>query len=205
MPQQRPSKERSTPSIDPEMKHTTSRMLFAYWDSLRGDRASPTRGELEPTRIRHILADTFILATDPDADATFRLAGTRCTALFGRDLKDTSFAELFPRDDEEAARLLDIVTADTVGVVAGLRGWTKDAVSLDLELILLPLRHRGLTAARVLGALSPNTVPSWMGLVPLVSLEIRTTRTIGTGTAAAASTPEPKARDRFVVLEGGRR
>ena len=42
------------------MKHATTRMLFAYWDTLRGERAAPDRGEIEPGEIRHILADTFI-------------------------------------------------------------------------------------------------------------------------------------------------
>ncbi|HEY0354137.1 MAG TPA: PAS domain-containing protein, partial [Enterovirga sp.] len=65
------------------MKHATSRMLFSYWDSLRGERAAPERSDVEPGAIRHILADTFILGIDGEAGATFRLAGTRCSALFG--------------------------------------------------------------------------------------------------------------------------
>ena len=59
------------------MKHATSRLLFAYWDGLRGDRAAPERSQIEPGQIRHILADTFILAIEPDGQAEFRLAGTR--------------------------------------------------------------------------------------------------------------------------------
>ena len=47
------------------MKHPTSRMLFSYWDGLRGARAARERGEIEPGEIRHILADTFVLEIDP--------------------------------------------------------------------------------------------------------------------------------------------
>ena len=52
------------------MKHSTSRMLFSYWDALRGERAAPERSEIEPGEIRHILADTFILEIGPDRRAT---------------------------------------------------------------------------------------------------------------------------------------
>src|SRR5918997_383905 len=69
------------------MKHPTSRMLFSYWDALRGDRAAPERGDVEPGDIRHILADTFILEIGEDRRATFRLGGTRVCALFARELK----------------------------------------------------------------------------------------------------------------------
>src|SRR5215204_4458470 len=43
------------------MKHATTRMIFGYWDALRGERSAPERGEIEPGEIRHVLADTFVL------------------------------------------------------------------------------------------------------------------------------------------------
>ena len=60
------------------MKHATSRMLFAYWDAARGERASPERSEIEPGAIRHILADTFILEIGANGTAEFRLAEREC-------------------------------------------------------------------------------------------------------------------------------
>ena len=53
------------------MKHATSRMLFAYWDALRGERSSPERGAINPGAIRHILADTFILEISGLYEAVF--------------------------------------------------------------------------------------------------------------------------------------
>ena len=196
--------ERSTQSTDPDMKHATSRMLFAYWDGLRAERAAPDRREIEPTRIRHILADTFILSKEGDEGAAFRLAGTRCSALFGRDLKGVAFAELWSGDKAGARRLVDIVTEDTVGVVASVTGWTDVGTSVGLELVLLPLRHSGRTNARVLGTFSPGTVPSWMGLVSVTSLETCSVRVIRNGAAADPGPARPTARRKFVVLEGGR-
>ena len=143
------------------MKHPTSRMLFCYWDALRGERAAPERGEIEPGEIRHILADTFILEIDPDQGADFRLAGTRLCALFGRELKGRALHELWPAQAQaEARHFIDIVTDEMAGLVVGLIGSTADQATVDLEMLLLPLRHRGKTHARIMGAMSPAVVPS---------------------------------------------
>ena len=66
------------------MKHATTRMIFSYWDSLRGERMAPERGEIEPGEIRHVLADTFILEV-VERNAVIRLAGTWICAFFGRE------------------------------------------------------------------------------------------------------------------------
>lgn len=188
------------------MKHATSRLLFAYWDSLRGLRAAPDRGEIEPTRIRHVLADTFILGVDGESRHHFRLAGTRCSALFGSNLKNRPFADLWGSDPSGGQDLVDIVTADTTGLVAGLRGTTEAGIAVDIELLLLPLRYLGRARDRMVGAMSLSSTPSWLGLVPVAHLETRSVRIIHTAAAAAASRPaRMEARERFVVHEGGRR
>lgn len=191
------------------MKHTSSRLLFSYWDSLRGERAAPDRKDVEPGRIRHVLADTFVLALDSDGAATFRLAGTRVSALFGRSLKEAEFAALWPGERRaEPDKLVDVVANETVGLVAGLTGTTELGSTLALELVLLPLRHEGATNTRLLGALSPVTVPSWLGLMPLVDLELRSTRVIQDPGKARPDLPPLNGavatrRSRFVVLQGG--
>ena len=73
------------------MKHPSIRELFDYWNKRRGGRPAPERGEIEPGAIRHVLADTFILAFDAGAGHPFRIAGTRVCALFGRELKGAAF------------------------------------------------------------------------------------------------------------------
>ena len=164
------------------MKHPTSRQLHAYWDRLRGERAAPERGEIEPGEIRNLLADSFILEIDPARrTSAVRLAGTRLCALFGRELRGSAFGALWGTPPEPAAggraaepvctpgRMIETVAGDTVGLVAGLTGTTVRGESLDLELLLLPLRHRGKTQARMLGALSPHCIPPWLGSRPICS------------------------------------
>lgn len=187
------------------MKHATTRILFAYWDSLRGERAAPERGDIRPGGMRHVLSDAFILSNE--ADTVFRLAGARICALFGRDLAGLPFRALWcPGDMGDVERLLGPVLEDTTGVVAGTVGANVNGSELSLELLLLPLRHGGRTDTRVLGALSPATIPSWAGLVPLVELRIRSVRTIETNPAGEGP-PEIGAlaerRNHFVVHDGG--
>lgn len=192
------------------MKHATSRMLFAYWDALRGERAAPDRGDVEPGGMRHVLADTFMLARDGGDGPVFRLAGTRLRALFGRDLRDEGFGGLWPEEGRvEAEALVRLVAEDTIGLVVGLLARSENEAELPLEMVLLPLRHRGRTDARILGSLSPASVPSWAGLVPLRSLETRSLRTVQPSRApdrdeAAFPRPPGRRRTMFVVHEGGR-
>lgn len=193
------------------MKHATSRMLFAYWDQMRGERAAPERADIVPGAIRHILADTFILGVEREAEAVFRLAGTRCCALFGRDLKDAPLGSLWPAPRQpEIQRHVDIVVAETAGLVAGLVGTAENGWTVDLELLLLPLRHRGNPGARALGALSPVRQPSWIGLIPIVSLETRSLRVVNSARDRRSTLPQPREtpalrRERFIVHDGGRR
>lgn len=193
------------------MKQPTTRMLFSYWDALRGARAAPERGEIEPGAIRNVLADTFILELDRDRRASIRLAGTRLCALFGGELKDRSFASLWPHANAaEAGRCLDIVVDDTAGVVAGLVGTTPRDARVDLEMVLLPLRHRGQPHVRILGAIAPAIVPAWLGFDAVTRLE-----TVSVRVLLPSPAPQPSAtsveveieRDpvrRFVVYQGGR-
>jgi hypothetical protein len=128
------------------VKHSSTRSLYAYWNERRGTRAAPERGEIEPGAIRNALGDSFVLSTDPSAGHVFRLAGTRVCSLFGREIKGEGFPALWQESDREAMRdLLAIVANEIAGIVAGVSGVTAEGHSVDLELLLLPLRHRGMS------------------------------------------------------------
>jgi hypothetical protein len=77
------------------MKHPSIRQLFDHWNARRGRRAVPERSDIEPSAIRGVLADTFILSFQPCAGHPFRVAGTRVCALFGRELKGEPFTDLW--------------------------------------------------------------------------------------------------------------
>jgi hypothetical protein len=190
------------------VKHSSTRALYAYWNELRGSRAAPDRGEIEPGAIRGALGDSFILSFDP-AGHCFRLAGTRICALFGRELRGEAFDTLWSEADRPAARdLLEIAANEIAGIVAGVAGVTAEGVSVDLELLMLPLRHRGSSRARQIGVLVPLTVPFWLGATPLTSLGLKSHRHIGPAlenvpTFVAAS-DSARVRHGLLVYDGGR-
>jgi hypothetical protein len=193
------------------MKHASIRELFDYWNTRRGTRAMPDRGDIEPSSIRRVLADTFILAVDSPTGHPFRIAGTRVCAAFGRELKGASFIDLWTAESQERIRdLLAVVTTEFVGVAAGVTGRSDDGAVLDLEMLTLPLAHRNRPDARVLGALVPREVPYWLGVNTLGRLSLGTIRYLGADTDAKPAPrklmhaqPTRRARHGLVVYDGG--
>ena len=118
----------------------------------RGKRRAPERGEIEPSAIRRSLGDVFVLEFGRDDGHPFRLAGTRVCALFGRELKNEPFLNLWDAETRPfVAQLVNAVADDTTGAVASVTGRTAEGWSQDLELLLLPLAHRGDNRARMIG------------------------------------------------------
>jgi hypothetical protein len=193
------------------MKHRSSRELFAYWDLQRGSRAAPEHCEIDPGAIRRVLADTFVLAVDDHAGHPFRIAGTRLCAAFGRELKSEGFVRLWRSQDRAfVGDLLAVVVHETIGFVASARtGGTGGEI--ELELLALPLRHRGRTDARLLGALAPIEVPYWFGISGLAPLALGPHRFLPVGTspdpspAATRRLSHPRLSRGFLVYDGGQR
>ena len=201
------------------MKHPVSQELFQYWDTLRGIRTAPERSDLDPSAIRSILADTFVLEVANRPGSTrrrfsIRLSGTRFNALFLDELKGRSILSLWRLDQRCTMEdLLDGVIDDQVVTVAGVQGAPAEMAKLDLELLLLPLYHHGQTNTRLLGSLAPVRVPSWLGLKSVTDLSLTSMRSVAgpslprmrLGSAVLGGAAKPAVRHgRFMVHEGGR-
>jgi hypothetical protein len=192
------------------MKHSSTRELFEYWNVRRGQRPAPDRSDIEPGSIRRVLADTFILTFDGQKGHPFRIAGTRICAAFGRELKGEAFLDLWsPPSRKLVGDLLDIVTHEVIGTVAGVSCTNDEGTPLDLELLILPLRHRLPTDGRLLGTLAPTHVPYWLGTAKLGGLNLGTLRYVGAELPAALATqiapPRQNGRIRhgLTVYDGG--
>jgi len=170
------------------MKTLPARKLFAYWNERRGSRLAPERGEIEPGAIRAILGDSFVITFDAAAGHPFRLAGTRVCALFGHELKGEPFVHRWDAPSRAlAAELAAIVADEAIAVVAGVAARTAEGSHADLELLLLPLYHRGKTHVRLLGVLAPLAVPYWLGAERVIALTLGATRHLGPGVEAIAA------------------
>jgi hypothetical protein len=167
------------------LKLAASQQLYAYWDALRGARGAPERNDIEPGAIRGILADTFVLQFAPQDGFPFRLVGSRSNALVGRELRGASFVGLWREQDQsEITRVLEGVADEAQPFLLGAHAAAEGVVGVDLESVLLPLRHHGATHARILGSLAPGANPPWLGLLPILPLEITSLRAL-----SVSSTP----------------
>jgi hypothetical protein len=187
------------------MKHASSQELFAHWRNRRGARMAPERADIDPGAIRKALGDAFLLGWDVGADPAFRLAGTRVCALFERELKGETFVELWDADDRAAVRdLLTGVAEEMIGVVAGAAARTREGLRADIELLLLPLRHRGRMQLRMIGTLAPLDPPFWLGSARVEDLQLRSWRHLGSS-AEANRLPRlvPGSRPHGLVVHDG--
>jgi hypothetical protein len=139
--------------------------LYAYWNRLRGARSAPERNDVDPGAIRGVLADTFVLDFDARRGFPFRIAGSRAYARFHKELRGFSFLELWRgADREEVDSILHCVADEAQAFLIGAEARLPSLEAVDVEIVLLPLRHHGLTNARVLGGLAVHAAPAWMGL-----------------------------------------
>jgi len=138
------------------MKHPSNREFFAYWDEKRGSARAPERSEIEPSAVRELLGDIFVLSYDSAAGYPFRVAGTRLCALLGCDLKDRSFSALFAPDARrEIEDIIAVVAEEMLAAVAGITATSEDGSPAHLELLLLPFNARAHTPLSLTGLLAP--------------------------------------------------
>jgi hypothetical protein len=161
------------------MQKQSTKTLYDYWNILRGSRSAPDRRDLDPTKIRSALANTFILELNETREFDFRLAGSHICSAYARELKGRSFTRLWhPRDRDAMETLIRAVTEDHAVALITFTGMTAIHTRVSVETILLPVRHNGSTQSRLLGAMTAIDEPYWFGVQPLVEQRISGLRLI---------------------------
>lgn len=136
------------------MRHSTSRELFNYWNTLRCKRPAPLRPEFEPSAVGDILGSIFMLEMMCDI-AAIRLAGGNICSMFGEDLRGKAFAKLWLNGVERkpsaiASRCID----DMTPYLLRADGLTHTGSVSELELLMVPLMGNDGQSNRVVGSLS---------------------------------------------------
>ena len=174
------------------MRFENSKKLYTYWLNLKGSRNAPERTEIEPSDIRTLLGDTFILEVNHQKKyVIYRLAGSRLCSAYARELKGLGFLVHWQEDDN-----LDILRTVTnvysgyfPGVISHL-GETEQKRFVEYETLLLPLQPNKDGTTRILGISSPKKVPFWLGAEPIVSHRVRSIRQVA-GKSGQFSELEP--------------
>ena len=168
------------------MKLAVTMELYAYWNRLRGARSAPERNDVDPGAIRGVLADTFMLDFDEKRGFPFRIAGSRANAIFLKELRGLSFLELWRDADRgEIDSVLHCVADEAQAFLIGAEARPPGLGAVDIEAILLPLRHHGLTHSRVLGGFATHSAPAWMGLVGAGPITLTSLRALDSSTRQA--------------------
>jgi hypothetical protein len=161
------------------MQKQSTRTLYEYWNGLRGSRSAPDRKDIDPTRIRGALANTFILELNAEDEFDFRLAGSHLCSAYCRELKGRSFSRLWHARDRDAVEtLIRAVTEDHAVALVTFQGMTGNGDKAGFETVLLPVRHNGTTRTRLLGALTALDAPYWLGTDPVMEQRISGLRLI---------------------------
>lgn len=160
------------------MRHKNSKTIFTYWNNLRGARPAPDRREIEPSDIRDILGDTFILEMDPTyRSVSFRLAGTRLCNAYGRELKGLGFLAVWEETDNLGVfNAIREVHEESRPCAISSIARTEHNRFMEYEMMLLPLQNGDANAKRVLGTASPLKSELWLGSEPLVSNRMKSVR-----------------------------
>ena len=146
------------------MKQKTSQSLYAYWNEVRSNRLAPRRFEIEPSQIGTLLPNTFILEKTDRETFRFRLAGTAICEQFGQEFRDTNFLAGWDEEDQiSLSRLLAVVTQQGGVAVLEIEGQSAAKHCVTFEIILLPLVHTRDTIDRIMGSITPQTTPDWLG------------------------------------------
>jgi hypothetical protein len=195
------------------IRQTVTADLYAYWSRIRGPHAAPTRADINPGDIPHILADAFMIDLDPAGNFPLRLCGARLDALWLKNLKGSAFLDFWRADVRRTVAAALLTVGDAAAPFAGsARARAPGYCDVDMELLLLPVRKTPTAPARVFGALTPSFQPGWYGQVVAEPLEL---------TSLGIMTPEPfrvdlyreagfhritppAAPPRFVVHQGGK-
>lgn len=161
------------------MQRASTKILFDYWNRLRGSRSAPERKDVDPTRIRQALSNTFILESENDSEFSFRLAGSHLCSAYCRELKGRGFASLWhDRDRDAIGTLIRAVTEDSAVALVTFEATTSSNSKMTFETILMPLRHNGSTSARILGGMTAMDEPYWFGAQPVMEQRISGLRLI---------------------------
>jgi hypothetical protein len=161
------------------MKTQSALHLFQYWNRLRNGAAAPTRVEIEPSDIRDVLSQTFILESDSqNEDMLFRLAGTNITNLFGRALKGAALRSLFQNQHKPiVSRLMRNCYQDKSVILLGLDAISRTGRQTLLEIMFLPLQDEA-SGHRILGCVTPHQYQFWHGLEPIIQIDLNSIRVV---------------------------
>jgi len=137
--------------------HPTCVFLRNYWETRRGDRAMPSRGDISPAQLKSHLGWVMILEVLPGArEFRYRLIGTLVTQYFLNDATGKTVKEAFAENGEQVAKSVNgifrkVARDKVIMRTAGDANWLAEGME-EFEAIYLPLSDDGVDVSHILHA-----------------------------------------------------
>jgi hypothetical protein len=136
------------------MRHKTTETVFHYFNDLRRGRSAPLRHEIDPSELKGVLPDLFIMEKGRDDRVRFRLAGTRVCVVLGREMREREYSDIWDPAFRHRMRLAaETVLANRNPLELALTATGDDGSVLSLEMLMLPLLSRIDRCDRIFGSL----------------------------------------------------
>ena len=164
----------------PEIGHSSSRSLFRYWESIRGERSAPLRGDLQLQQICPLLPWMFISEPVPVGPGhRLRLAGTGVCELWGENMtgKDL-FAAWNHFERNTMNKLLNSAIEDRHPFIMRCRVRNESGISATVEIMGLPVEADDTGRTQVLGLIVPFQDSELLRQHRLVSFDLVSVRII---------------------------
>ena len=171
---------KSNASPLPEIGHSSSRSLFRYWESIRGERSAPLRSDIQLQQICPLLPWIFISEPVPDgSDHRLRLAGTGLCELWGENMtgKDL-FAAWNNFEQSTMNKLLGSAITEHHPFIMRCRVRNESGMSATVEIMGLPVEADDTGRTQVLGLIVPFQDSELLRQHRLVSFDLVSVRII---------------------------
>lgn len=164
--------------------HPTSRTLFRFWESSRGEMAAAIKQDLNLKKVAKILPSLTILERDVAKPAyKWRLAGTGIAKLWGHEVTGSDVLAGWPEFERQTMLAgFDMVVSTLQPCIARFKAANNQGEEVGIEFIGLPIQDSNTGAIQILAAVVPFRSPDWLGTEALVNFEISSIRKIWTQT-----------------------
>ncbi len=192
-----------------EILHPGSRMLFRYWEAVRGEMSAPPRDWLDLRQIRMLVPSLFMIERKEGQGFMWRLAGSRVCNLWGLELTGRpAFADGERGERNKISRLFDGVIDAHQPFVLTFHLRSESGFTIAAELVGTPLRARHGETTYVFGTVMPFREVKWSRNERVTSFEVAATRCIWTepvpGANRLSKLAPAKSQQAFQVINGGR-
>ena len=203
------------PKVPDDIMHPKSRVLFRFWEEMRGEMAAAKKQDLKLKNIAKILPNVCILERQLDSPTyIWRLVGTGICSLWGHELTGKDVLEGWPEFERQSMTTgFEMVLATFQPFVARFKAISESGGEIGVELLVLPIQDSKTGAIQLLGTAVPFRSNYQSEDHRLISFELSTMRKIWTeplpgddlANARYGFLKEPnKALPFLKIIEGGK-